>query len=258
MPSLVRHWEAALAWSDRRWARFRHWVDGWLPREAVRESLALWAICFGATVLAFIVYKPAASLVATVGFLYLPVWSMDRRQEDYRDYGLDMRGWKRDLAYFAAFFAIIAPVFTVGYGAFVLEVLPRLPVELKSWVAPYIRPAELHWKLPDNFTTSVLQEFLVVAIPEEFFYRGFLLTRLNDAWPHAPRFFGVRVGKAFWLSAVLFALGHLAIFQAWRLGVFFPALVFAWLREKTGSIFAAAALHASSNLLMHVLEASFF
>ncbi len=239
------------------WGRVRQDIDRRLPREAVRETVALWAICFAGIVVAFVVAPPLASLVATVGFLYLPVWSMDRRDEDYRDYGVDFRGWKKDVLYFAAFFAVMAPIFVLAYHFFVTS-LPSIPEPFRSLLAPYLRQAHFSFKLPDHFERWVVHECLVVALPEEFFYRGFIQTRLNDAWPYAPRFFGVRVGKAFWVTAGLFALGHLAIFQAWRLGVFFPALLFAWMREKTGSILGAALLHASSNLLMHVLEASYF
>jgi len=98
----------------------------------------------------------------------------------------------------------------------------------------------------------------VVALPEEFFYRGYLQTRLRDAWPWGRVVLGVRLGPAFFLTAALFALGHLAIFQVWRLGVFFPALLFGFLREKTGTVIGAALFHALCNLAVLVLEASFY
>jgi membrane protease YdiL (CAAX protease family) len=68
----------------------------------------------------------------------------------------------------------------------------------------------------------------------------------------------VRLGPAFWWTAALFALGHLAIFQVRRLGVFFPALLFGWMREKTGTVMGAALVHGVANLLMLMLEASFY
>jgi membrane protease YdiL (CAAX protease family) len=98
----------------------------------------------------------------------------------------------------------------------------------------------------------------VVALPEEFFYRGYLQGRLRDLWPEGKRVLGARLGRAFWLTALLFAVGHLAIFQAWRLAVIFPALLFGWMRERTGTVMGAALFHAACNLLALVLEASFF
>ncbi len=104
----------------------------------------------------------------------------------------------------------------------------------------------------------MIDQLFVVAVPEEFFYRGYLQPRLRDAWPGGVTFLGARLGPAFWLTALLFALGHLAIFEVWRLAVFFPALLFGWMRERSGSVVGGALLHASSNLLMQVLDACFF
>jgi membrane protease YdiL (CAAX protease family) len=43
-----------------------------------------------------------------------------------------------------------------------------------------------------------------------------------------------------------------------RLAVFFPALVFGWMRARTGSILAGATFHALCNLFADVLHTSFF
>jgi membrane protease YdiL (CAAX protease family) len=229
----------------------------WLPKDAAREAIALWGLCFGAIVVAFLIYPPAAKLVATLGFLYLPELSMRSRGEGFAEYGVSLRNWRQDLKWFAILFGIIAPIFVLSYWGFA-EVLPRLPEGLQRLLAPYSGAPHFELRLPDRFAEWVIDQLFVVALPEEFFYRGFMQTRLRDAWPQGKLFFGVRLGPAFWLTAVLFALGHLAIFQFWRLGVFFPALVFAWMREKTGSVMGAAALHGCSNLLVLVLEASFY
>jgi membrane protease YdiL (CAAX protease family) len=65
------------------------------------------------------------------------------------------------------------------------------------------------------------------------------------------------VGPAFILTAVLFALGHLAVFQVWRLGVFFPALLFGYMRERTGTVLGSTLLHAIFNLYEMFLRESF-
>jgi uncharacterized protein len=46
--------------------------------------------------------------------------------------------------------------------------------------------------------------------------------------------------------------------QPWRLGTFFPGLLFGWLRERTGNVAGSVVLHALSNLFLQVLEASFY
>ena len=93
-----------------------------------------------------------------------------------------------------------------------------------------------------------------VSLPEETFYRGYLQPRLEALWPPKTRILGVLMGKAVIVSAALFALGHfLGEWNPLRLGPFFPALVFAWQRNKTGSILGAIAYHAICNVLGEVL-----
>ncbi len=229
----------------------------WLPRRAVPEALAVWALCFAGIVTTYVAFQPAAKLVATVGFLYLPLWAMRARGEDFPDYGLSLRAWRADLKLFLWVSAVVFPIFIAGYAAS-MELLPLLPQDLVRAVTPYGAAPRFALRLPDRFEEWAVDAFFVVAIPEEFFYRGYLQARLRDAWPQGRRFLGARLGPAFWLTAVLFALGHLAIFEVWRLAVFFPALLFGWMRERTGSVLGAAAFHACANLLVMVLDASYF
>lgn len=229
----------------------------WLPRSAVAEALTIWALCFLGILLAFFVAPKVAKLVATVGFLYLPLWAMERRGEDYRELGLSTRRLKADVVDFLSVAAVVFPLFVAGYVAF-MDALPWLPTAWTRVLTPYIGHPSFHFRLPERFGEWVIDQLFVVALPEEFFYRGYLQTRLRDAWPQGRVLWGARLGPAFWLTAVLFALGHLAIFQAWRLAVFFPALLFGWMRERSGSVVGAALLHAAANLLVQTLDASFF
>jgi uncharacterized protein len=100
-------------------------------------------------------------------------------------------------------------------------------------------------------------QLLVIALPEEAFYRGYLQTALDDALPKRIRLLGAEVGPSLLLTSAVFALGHLATeLDASRLGVFFPALLFGWLRARTGGIGASVALHALANLLTAFLARS--
>lgn len=229
----------------------------WLTRSAAREALVIWALGFSGILIAWLVYRPAAKLVATVGFLYLPVLAMSVRGEDYRDFGLSTRTLKADVLQFLSVSAVVFPLFIAGYVAFIF-LLPKLPGELVQVLTPYMGTPRFAPRLPDRFLEWVIDQTFVVALPEEFFYRGYLQTRLRDVWPRGKLFFGARLGPAFWLTAILFALGHLAIFEVWRLAVFFPSLLFGWMRERSGSVVGAALFHAAANLLVQVLDASFF
>lgn len=114
-------------------------------------------------------------------------------------------------------------------------------------------------RLPPGFALLAANQVLVIALPEEMFFRGYLLGRLEERWPARRRLWGAPVGKALLVSAALFALGHFLVdFNPQRLAVFFPGLVFAWMRARTGSIAAGTAYHAMCNLLADVLHTSYF
>ncbi len=116
-----------------------------------------------------------------------------------------------------------------------------------------------------------LTQLVFIALPEEFFYRGYLQTRLADAlraWrrrrgrdPEGRRPLGVSAQN--FLTSVLFAVGHVVIpiggvFVATRAAVFFPSLVFGWLRERTGTIAAPVVYHAAANLMVLASAPHFF
>lgn len=100
----------------------------------------------------------------------------------------------------------------------------------------------------------LLIQVLLVALPEELFYRGYLQTRLQEILGRRFVVFGGDVGPAVVVTSAVFAVGHLlSIPSAGRLAVFFPSLLFGWLKDRTGGLAAPIALHVLSNLLLAVL-----
>ena len=220
-----------------------------------REAMVAWGIAFLMLLAGRLLIPKYAAGVATVAFLYVPLFFMRKRDEDYRDFGVTFANWRADLKWFAIFAAVIAPLYFVGYWAFA-EGLKSVPQWLARMISPYSGEVRFRPALPEDFHLWVIHHFLVVALPEEFFYRGYMQERFKSKWPPTRRFLGVTVGRAFLLTALLFALGHLAIFEVWRLAVFFPALIFGWVREKTGTVMGATLLHGFFNLYEMVLRAS--
>jgi membrane protease YdiL (CAAX protease family) len=224
---------------------------------AVQEALGIWLASFLAILVASSFLRGYAKIIATIAFLYLPLIAMNRREETYQDYGVTLRKWREDLGLAALLFALIVPLY---FAAFVLlaQVLPHLPRPIAGYLWPYATPPQFKLRLPGHLDLWVLDQLLVVALPEEFFYRGYLQTRLRDAMPQGRFFLGARLGAAFFLTAALFAVGHLAVFDVGRLAVFFPALLFGWLRERTGTVIGSSVLHAACNIYEIVLRVSFF
>jgi hypothetical protein len=134
--------------------------------------------------------------------------------------------------------AVIFPPFVVGFW---------------WWHEPR-HPFSPTW--PDELGSFALTQLLVVALPEEAFFRGYVQTRLHDRWPPTVRVLGARLDLRAWLlQAALFAAVHfVSIPHPARLAVFFPGLLFGWLRAWRGGVGAAMLLHAMSNVLAEVLE----
>lgn len=109
--------------------------------------------------------------------------------------------------------------------------------------------------VPPDLASMVLAQLIVVALPEEAFFRGYVQTRLTDAFPKTHRIVGVTVSvPALLLQSVLFALIHCVVDgRVVHLAVFFPGLVFGILRAWRGGIGAALVFHALCNIYTEML-----
>ncbi len=95
----------------------------------------------------------------------------------------------------------------------------------------------------------VIAQMLLVALPEEFFFRGYVQSTLDQVLTPRWKIFGVRLGWSWLLTALLFAFAHSVItYQWWHFAIFFPALAFGYLRERTGGLVAPMLFHALSNI----------
>jgi membrane protease YdiL (CAAX protease family) len=133
-----------------------------------------------------------------------------------------------------------------------LLIFPPFSVAFYLWHVP---EHAFSFTPPPELASYVVSQLLVVALPEEALFRGYLQGRLEDAERRRARLLGVQVApRAFLLQAVLFALIHVAVdHNPARLAVFFPALLFGWVRARRGGVGAAIVLHAASNLLSDIL-----
>lgn len=95
-------------------------------------------------------------------------------------------------------------------------------------------------ELPSDFLPLIFGHLFVVALPEEVYFRGFLQTQL------AKRY---RFVAALVIQSALFAAIHFVVdFNPARLAVFFPGLVFGFLRYKRNGVGAAIFYHALCNI----------
>jgi hypothetical protein len=232
------------------------------PGGGAREAFLLWAAVLGSLAalqvvgLAVPVVHSLVGAAAVAAFLWAPLRSLERKGQDAHDAGWRFDRLPVDVAWAVLACVVILPPFALGFSWFVAE-LPHLPRDEARALAPYLGAAH-----PLRFTLGPSRLELLgrvagnaaVAFAEEFFYRGYLTLRLEERWPPARRILGARMGKAALLAALLFAIGHLLEPAPWRLFVFFPALVFAWLRGRTGTIVGAAICHFIFNVTLLLLE----
>jgi uncharacterized protein len=203
------------------------------------------------------------ALVAIV-FLYMTVALANRRKEDLSDFGFRMAPRWRGVLIACGYIVVVFPIFTFGFVLFY-----DLACAKSSLLAP-LAPAgvcygfggwqDAHWPVLGWSTLQLaFVQVVVIALPEELFFRGLVHELCERALPPKRRFLSGGVGWALVLSSALFALGHLAVtFDPTRLAVFFPGLVFGWMRSATGSILAGTIAHAASNLFIHILQETFF
>lgn len=216
-------------------------------------------------------YLGGIAVIGTIGFtfaavlqLYLPLWRSGQLDLDYDWVGLHMRTWRRDAKIVAILCAITFPPYIIGHHLYMTYGHDWVAAAGFEKLASFIPRRRLHPNVPADaaawglaiwwFLKTAATHSLGVALPEETFYRGYLQPRLESLWKPTRRIFGTPVGKAAVVTAALFALGHfLGEWNPLRLGPFFPALVFAWQRNATGSVVGAITYHALCNILGEVL-----
>jgi uncharacterized protein len=148
-----------------------------------------------------------------------------------------VRDFARAVLWVLPFVAVIFPLFWVGY---------------RMW---FRTRGHFVFRMPASPFDEIAAQLLVIALPEEAFFRGYLQTELDRIFPPRVRFLGATLGLGLLISAAVFAVGHfLTIRSAGRLAVFFPALVFGFLRARTGGIGAGVAFHAACNLFAAALR----
>jgi membrane protease YdiL (CAAX protease family) len=116
--------------------------------------------------------------------------------------------------------------------------------------------AHFRFRLPPDLLRSTFDQVLLTALPEEFFFRGYLQTQFDRAWGRPYRFLGADWGLGLPLAALLFAACHVPFGGPGRLIVFFPGLLYGWLRARTETIAVPTLYHAFSNLLMQTMLVS--
>lgn len=179
---------------------------------------------------------PYVPVAVAVVLIYMPVFFARWRKEpiDYID--RTRQQWMRSFVLFGLVTVIILPPFLL-MNHYWQDIV--FDLHFRAMALP-----QLLWVMID--------QLFLVSVPEEIFFRGWLQGRLNRVFNASWNIFGVRIGWSWLFTAFLFALAHsLVTFQWWHFSIFFPGLLFGWLKEKTGTITAASLFHCVSNLVAY-------
>jgi len=176
--------------------------------------------------------KYLSTLVAVV-LIYTPLFHVGIRKIQITFFEKDLSSLVRSLFYFTATSLVIFPLFLTA-GHFYQKIFFARGPDFSAWNF--------------SFEMVVVQLFLV-ALPEEFFFRGYLQTLIAARFPQKIRVGGFSLGRSVLITSFFFALAHsLIAFQWWHFAIFFPSLVFGGLRERTNGLVAPILFHAASNL----------
>ena len=116
------------------------------------------------------------------------------------------------------------------------------------------------WPLGVSSTLNLLAVHLIaVAMPEEFFYRGFLMPLILKSKSLKKYSLLKRYTYAIILQALFFGLGHFLVDgNPMRLAVIFPALLFGTVAIWSRSITSTIIIHGLANFISEILEKGWF
>jgi membrane protease YdiL (CAAX protease family) len=177
-------------------------------------------------------------VLAAALFLYVPLLILLRTRRRPEEWGITQRRFFFSVNVSLLFSLLALPGFILLYWLYRAWWL-QIPVRVS---------------FPQDWPLLLVYHLLCVALPEEVFYRGYMQSRLNEAFPKRVNLFWAPVGFGWLYATLLFALGHFVIsLRPEALATFFPGLLFGWLRERTGSIVASTLFHALCNATVLLL-----
>ncbi len=89
-----------------------------------------------------------------------------------------------------------------------------------------------------------LTTLLLTALPEEWFFRGYFMSRLEQT--------GFNSISANLSTSTLFALLHVPTQGLFGLSVFFPSLFFGWVYQRSRDLVLVILLHALANIVFFI------
>lgn len=227
------------------------------------------------------------SYIAEILFIAIPALVIWLARRKWVDYGVSLVDWQTNLdvgikAYLVRFISVGALVATlmlgIGYaslrGGLIIAIADVFAIALMLWILSRQQTVQ-------NGTKNLLITTLILLFPilvglatnrltlivvstvvwqffsgfgEEFVFRGYVQSRLNQVFGRPIRMFGIQFGAGLIVTSLLFGFFHAfntydptiglaSLSWGWALFTTFGGLFFGILREKTGSLLAPGIAH---------------
>ncbi len=221
-------------------------------KKILLETFTVFGISVMAIYLARLLGNPDITGITIVVFcLIVPFVLLEKKKRDLKEYGLAGIDWKKGILWGLGAALILMPLFSLLY----ISIHLMFPGHIRLVSLAYLESLGPAVILKSLFFQA-LMNILFVGVTEEVLYRGYIQTNLNRIWGKPWRLFGIQFGFSIFETSFLFAVPHILWWGGNPLGllVFFPSLLFALLREKTGSFVASALFHGICNLTLFTLN----
>jgi membrane protease YdiL (CAAX protease family) len=216
--------------------------------------------------------------------LLVPLAILVLTRRSFSEYGINFKNLGYHLKVVAVgilpFFVLSATLFLLGWDSWkntiLISILELVLLIMVAWMLrnfPTIGKgnsmgtfiflvAGLHLALPEASVgmvgTKLVYTFIFVALGEEILFRGYIQSRVNEAFGRPYIFFGVNWGWGLIIGSLLFGIWHILnpfnpftgqfdLMWQWGLWTFFLGLILGFIREKTGSVVGPAILHGVIN-----------
>ena len=209
-----------------------------MRRRALIEVLAVWSVVFLIVKTAH--WNPIAQWCNQYGqwnyfshavYVILPLVVLWLSRRRLCDYGLTLAGWRSGLV--------------CGGGIAAATALPYLVAHAAGWIV---------FDRSRGVVDTLLFQMVMAGFGEEILGRGYYQSRLNEGFGRSWTILNVRFGWGLILGTLIFGFDHVLnpfdpfhgrfeLAPSWGLGVLTSGLMFAALRERTGSILAPAIVH---------------
>ena len=223
--------------------------------------------------------------------ILIPLLILFYTRKSFGSYAITFQNLRYHFGVVFTCLAVVMPLSALGFGF----LLPKLQISYVDWdgalilsvieicslflIAYLMKSKQTFSNLPSSnitlflfllvaafslavFTTPYTERIsgfvfflFFVGFGEEIMFRGYIQSRLNEAFGRSYQFFGVNLGWGLVIASLMFGFMHVInpynpFHWWWGFWTFFGGLVYGFIREKTGSVVAPAIIHGTPQALL--------